>query len=559
MPSVNTPDLTAARDLLRSVFGYDDFRPYQAEIIANILARRDTLAVMPTGSGKSLCYQLPALLFDGLTVVVSPLIALMQDQVTQLQELGVPAAFLNSTLDYDSYLRTANRVRAGEIKLLYTSPETLVRPETRVLLDRSRVACLAIDEAHCISQWGHDFRPEYRQLLPVRQRYPAAVCVAFTATATQRVQADIKTTLGFRDENTFIASYNRENLFLEVRPRSNGPAQTLAFLEAHRDQSGIIYCSTRRGVDELAARLQAQGWPVLPYHAGMDDATRRHNQELFSRDKVPIMVATIAFGMGINKSNVRFVLHYNLPESLEHYYQEIGRAGRDGLRADCLLLYSRSDLITRSALIDGGAAAERPGRQARLQAMARYAEARECRRTPLLSYFGETSHPDACGFCDNCLAAKTEVETDRCHGRGAASFWRASSAPVRCSASAGSSTSCGGHAAPRRSAGATIGCPNTARARSTPRPSGGAWPTNSSGSGFWSKTWSTAACDSRPRARQRSLAPRYTCQQPPRGPPWPRRPSRPTTKRSSPACAPCAASWPTPPICRPTWCFPTAR
>ena len=402
--------LSSARDLLRSVFGYDDFRPYQADIIANILARRDTLAVMPTGSGKSLCYQLPALLFDGLTVVVSPLIALMQDQVTQLQELGVPAAFLNSTLDYDSYLQTANRVRAGEIKLLYTSPETLVRAETRVLLDRARVACLAIDEAHCISQWGHDFRPEYRQLLPVRQRYPAAVCIAFTATATQRVQADIKTTLGFRDENTFIASYNRENLYLEVRPRLNGPTQTIAFLEAHRDQSGIIYCSTRRGVDELAARLQAQGWPVLPYHAGMDDATRRHNQELFSRDKVPIMVATLAFGMGINKSNVRFVLHYNLPESLEHYYQEIGRAGRDGLRADCLLLYSRSDLITRSALIDGGAAVEQPGRRARLQAMARYAEARECRRPPLLSYFGETFHPDACGFCDNCLAARTEVE-----------------------------------------------------------------------------------------------------------------------------------------------------
>ncbi len=405
-----SPDLSKARALLRSVFGYDEFRPLQDRIIANILAHRDTLAVMPTGSGKSLCYQLPALLFDGLTVVVSPLIALMQDQVTQLHELGVPAAFLNSTLDYASYLQTANRVRTGEIKLLYTSPETLVRAETRVLLDHAQVACLAIDEAHCISQWGHDFRPDYRQLLPVRQRYPAAVCVAFTATATQRVQADIKTTLDFRAENTFIASYNRENLFLEVRPRANGPAQVTAFLEAHRDQSGIIYCSTRRGVDELAVRLKAQGWPVLPYHAGMDDATRRHNQELFSRDKVPIMVATIAFGMGINKSNVRFVLHYNLPESLEHYYQEIGRAGRDGLRADCLLLYSRSDLITRSALIDAGAASERPGRQARLQAMARYAEARECRRTPLLSYFGETFLPDACGFCDNCLAAKTEVE-----------------------------------------------------------------------------------------------------------------------------------------------------
>ena len=404
-----TPGLSAARGLLRSVFGYDDFRPLQAEIIANILARHDTLAVMPTGSGKSLCYQLPALLFDGLTVVVSPLIALMQDQVTQLHELGVPAAFLNSTLDYGDYLRTAGRARSGEIKLLYTSPETLVRPETRVLLDRARVACLAIDEAHCISQWGHDFRPEYRQLLPVRQRYPTAACVAFTATATERVQDDIKTILGFRAEDTFVASYNRENLFLAVARRHNGPAQVLAFLEAHRDQPGIIYCSTRRGVDELAARLQAQGWPALPYHAGLDDATRRRNQELFSRDKVSIMVATIAFGMGINKSNVRFVLHYNLPESLEHYCQEIGRAGRDGLRADCLLLFSQSDLVTRSVLIDEGAESERPGRQARLQAMVRYAEARDCRRTPLLAYFGETYAAGRCGFCDNCLAARSEV------------------------------------------------------------------------------------------------------------------------------------------------------
>ena len=364
---------------------------------------------MPTGSGKSLCYQLPALLFDGLTVVVSPLIALMQDQVAQLQELGVPAAFLNSTLDYDSYLRTAGRARSGEIKLLYTSPETLVRPETRVLLDRSAVACLAIDEAHCISQWGHDFRPEYRQLLPIRQRYPAAVCVAFTATATGRVQDDIKTILGFRDENTFTASYNRENLFLAVEPRRQGLAQVIGFLEGRREQSGIIYCSTRRGVDELAARLSDRGWPALPYHAGLDDGTRRRNQELFSRDKAPIIVATIAFGMGINKSNVRFVLHHNLPESLEHYYQEIGRAGRDGLRADCLLLFARADLGVRHQQIEEGAAAERPGRHARLQAMVRYAEATECRRVPLLAYFGETYESARCGFCDNCLAARAEA------------------------------------------------------------------------------------------------------------------------------------------------------
>ena len=409
--------LADAHRLLKTVFGYDAFRPLQAEIITNILARRDTLAIMPTGSGKSLCFQLPSLLFDGLTVVISPLISLMQDQVDQVAELGVPAAFLNSTLDYADYLATTRRVKAGEIKLLYTSPETLLRPETLVMLDRSRVDCLAIDEAHCISQLGHDFRPEYRQLLPVRTRYAAAVCVAFTATATPRVRRDIGESLGFRAEDAFIASFNRENLFLEVRSRTDGPAQTLAFLAAHRDQSGIIYCSTRRQVDALTAQLAAQGWPVLPYHAGLDAETSRRNQAEFSRDRVPIIVATIAFGMGINKSNVRFVLHYNLPESLEGYYQEIGRAGRDGLRADCLLLFSRADLGTIYQFIEEGAESERAGRHARLQAMVRYAEAEGCRRALLLDYFGETlpsttlmtRAEDGCGFCDTCLAAKGEV------------------------------------------------------------------------------------------------------------------------------------------------------
>ena len=364
---------------------------------------------MPTGSGKSLCYQLPALLFDKLTVVVSPLISLMQDQVMQLHELGAPAAFLNSTLDYPTYLRTAERARTGEIKLLYTSPETLLRPETLVLLERAGVACLTIDEAHCISQWGHDFRPEYRQLLPVRQRFPAAVCAAFTATATQRVQDDIRGILGFRSEDVFVASYNRENLFLEVRSRTDGLAQVLAFLETHRGQSGIIYCSTRRQVDGLAAHLAENGWPVLPYHAGLDAATRQRNQDEFSRDRVPIIVATIAFGMGINKSNVRFVLHYNLPDSLEQYYQEIGRSGRDGLRADCLLLMSRADLVHHNQHIDEGAPSERAGRQARLQAMVRYAEAADCRRAPLLTYFGEEPAAATCGFCDNCLSAAAET------------------------------------------------------------------------------------------------------------------------------------------------------
>lgn len=406
IPAVTSVDLTEARRLLKTVFGYDAFRPLQSEIIANILAGRDTLGVMPTGSGKSLCYQIPALLSPGLTVVISPLIALMQDQVMQLQDLGLPAAFLNSTVAYDDYVHTAARVRAGEIKLLYTSPETLLRPETLVLLDRAAVTCLTIDEAHCISQWGHDFRPEYRQLLPVRQRYPNAVCAAFTATATARVQTDIKATLGFRAEDTFIASYNRENLFLHVLPRTRGFAQVTAFLQQHPDQSGIIYCSTRKQVDELAEQLSAHGWPARPYHAGLDAAIRARHQELFARDQAPIIVATIAFGMGINKSNVRFVLHYNLPESLEQYYQEIGRAGRDGLRADCLLLFSRGDLAVRYQHIEEGAAHERPGRYARLQAMLRYAEATGCRRVPLLTYFGEEPAADKCGSCDNCLAAK---------------------------------------------------------------------------------------------------------------------------------------------------------
>ncbi len=388
--------------LLKSVFGHDDFWPLQAEIVDNVLARRDTLAVMPTGGGKSLCYQLPALLFDGLTLVISPLIALMQDQVDQLRALGVPAAFLNSTLDFRSYVETMNAVRAGQVKLLYTSPETLLRPETLVMLDQSRLDCLAIDEAHCISQWGHDFRPEYRQLLPVRQRYPKAVCLAFTATATERVRQDIAAQVGFAEANTFVASFNRPNLHLASRPRSDGLGQVLGFLDARRQQSGIIYCATRDTVDSLAARLVEAGWPAIPYHAGLDDATRRRNQRQFVRADVAIMVATIAFGMGINKPNVRFVVHFNLPKDIESYYQEIGRAGRDGLPADCLLLYGLKDVQTVQFFIDEGAPSQQAGATARLQAMLRYAQAGGCRRVPLLAYFGERFEEETCGACDNC-------------------------------------------------------------------------------------------------------------------------------------------------------------
>ncbi len=396
------PDIDGARDLLQTIFGYDAFWPLQEEIIANVLARRDTLVIMPTGGGKSLCYQLPALLFDGLTVVVSPLISLMQDQVTALQQVGVAAAFLNSALDFDSYQRITRQVRAGEIKLLYVAPETLLQARTLALLDRSQVQMIAIDEAHCISAWGHDFRPEYRQLLDVRQRYPRAVCMALTATATPRVQQDIQDILGFEEANAFVASFDRPNLHLAVQRRTDGLRQTLAFLQAHREQSGIIYCSTRRQVDTLSEQLRMLGWNALPYHAGMEKEDRRRHQQQFVRDDVPIMVATIAFGMGIDKSNVRFVLHYNLPQNIESYYQEIGRAGRDGLRADCLLLYNQSDLRTIRHFIAEGAESERAGRSQRLQAMADYAQTRACRRIPLLAYFGEQYQADACGMCDNC-------------------------------------------------------------------------------------------------------------------------------------------------------------
>jgi len=406
------PSMPTPASILKGIFGYDSFRPLQREVIENVLARRDTLAVMPTGGGKSLCYQIPALLFDGLTVVVSPLIALMKDQVEQLRAAGVPALFLNSSLQPEEYQANMGKVRRGEIKLLYVAPETLLTPRLFALLSDLKIDCLTIDEAHCISEWGHDFRPEYRQLAEVRQRFPQAVCLALTATATPRVRADIKSSLGFSQSNEFVASFNRENLFIEVQPKHDAALQAALFIERFKDQSGIIYCFTRKQVDELTHFLERRGHSVRPYHAGLEDDQRRINQEAFIRDHARIIVATIAFGMGINKPDVRFVLHYDLPKSIEGYYQEIGRAGRDGLPAHCLLLYSYSDAAKLKYFINQKKGIERRVAMQHLDAITRFAEDEiNCRRKPLLNYFGESYAIQNCRNCDNCNA-EVPAQTD---------------------------------------------------------------------------------------------------------------------------------------------------
>jgi ATP-dependent DNA helicase RecQ len=402
--------MSTPRSVLKSTFGFDSFRPHQLDVIDNILARHDSLAVMPTGGGKSLCYQIPALLFEGLTVVVSPLISLMKDQVEQLRDYGVPAVVLNSSIPRDEYQANMRAVQNCTTKLLYLAPETLLTPRILSLLSSTRVDMLTIDEAHCISEWGHDFRPEYRRMIEVRELLPNAVCLALTATATPRVREDIRSSLKFTSSNEIVASFNRDNLFIEVTPKRDALKQTELLLERFKDQSGIIYCFSRKQVDEIAAYLSQRGFSTRPYHAGLDDAERRKNQEAFIRDDVQIMVATIAFGMGINKPNVRFVIHYDLPKSIEGYYQEIGRAGRDGLPAHCLLLYSYADAAKQRYFIDQKEGDEQRVAALHLESMVRFAEGESnCRRKPLLAYFGEFLSILNCNNCDNCTSAPEET------------------------------------------------------------------------------------------------------------------------------------------------------
>ncbi len=395
-----------AQKILKDVFGFEGFWPLQEKIIDHVLRKKDSLVVMPTGGGKSLCYQIPGMLFEGMTIVVSPLISLMKDQVDQLREYGVPALFLNSTLSVAEYRENVTKLRGKLAKLLYLAPEALLAPRTLSLLSELVVDCIAIDEAHCISQWGHDFRPEYRQLAEVRTAFPDACCVALTATATPRVREDIRQCLKIDGRNEFIGSFNRPNLFLEVAPKEKPLDQVLDVLEWYPNESGIIYCATRRQTEELNATLRQNGYASLPYHAGLSEEERTENQERFRRDDCRIIVATIAFGMGINKSNVRFVIHYDLPGSIDNYYQEIGRAGRDGLPAHCLLLFGYGDLHKIQYFIGQKTEQEQRVAQILLSQLLGFAETDLCRRIPLLHYFGEPDVPERCGMCDNCRDGK---------------------------------------------------------------------------------------------------------------------------------------------------------
>jgi len=401
--------LDKAQNILKEVFGYENFISLQAEVIASILQGRDTLVIMPTGGGKSLCYQIPALIFENLTVVVSPLIALMKDQVRQLTEHGVAAVFLNSSLTADEYRANLSALQKKKVRLLYVAPETLLKEDMLRTLSGIGVDCLAIDEAHCISEWGHDFRPEYRQLIEVRRRFQQAVCVALTATATERVRMDIQQTLGVADGETFLASFDRTNLFLRIVPKIHADRQAYDFLEKHPEQSGIIYCATRKQVDSLADSLVAKGIAARPYHAGLDEKVRKRNQDRFVKDEIQIIVATIAFGMGIDKSNVRFVIHHDLPRNIESYYQEIGRAGRDGLAAECLLLFGYGDIYKIRHFIAQKSPSEQRVANLQLNTLLGMIESSACRRSPLLGYFGEHRTGD-CGACDNCTEEKAPRE-----------------------------------------------------------------------------------------------------------------------------------------------------
>jgi ATP-dependent DNA helicase RecQ len=401
-PRVPTADPLAQK--LKSVFGYDAFRPMQREIIETTLGGRDTFALLPTGGGKSLCFQLPALMGEGLTLVVSPLIALMKDQVSQLEAAGVEATFLNSSLGVKETKARLADLHQGRYRLLYAAPERLMLDHWKENLLAWNVRRIAIDEAHCISEWGHDFRPEYRRIASLRGMLPDIPVMALTATATERVRKDIIHHLQLRDPAVFVASFNRPNLSYRVIPKDQPIRQIVEFVRKRPMDGGIVYCATRATADRVAESLSERGFPAVPYHAGLTNSERAQNQELFIRDETRIVCATIAFGMGINKPNVRWVIHHDLPKNIEGYYQETGRGGRDGLPADCLLLFSAGDAAKQTHFIDEitNDHEQRVARE-QLRLMLHYAECSGCRRRELLEYFAESYSEPNCNSCDNCL------------------------------------------------------------------------------------------------------------------------------------------------------------
>jgi ATP-dependent DNA helicase RecQ len=400
-------------DVLSRWWGFDRLRPLQADAIRAALAGRDSLVVMPTGGGKSLCYQLPPLVSESTDVVISPLVALMKDQVDALEAIGYPAAAIHGGMSPEERAAVRDRLAAGELRLLFTAPERLVNSGLIDLLARVGVKRFAVDEAHCISQWGHDFRPEYRQMSVLRDHFPTASIHAFTATATPRVRDDIARQLNLRDPAMLVGTFDRPNLVYRVVPRTDRVAQTLTILGRHRGEASIVYCISRKETDQLAARLVAEGLLARPYHAGLNAKERHRTQEAFARETIDVVVATVAFGMGIDRSDVRLVLHTSLPKSLEAYQQETGRAGRDGLAAECLLLYSSADVFSWESLVRKSAAESDldPDEQERLiasqaehlHAMRRYAQAARCRHAALSEYFGQGYSAPSCGACDVCL------------------------------------------------------------------------------------------------------------------------------------------------------------
>ncbi len=400
-------------DCLKEYFGFDHFKGNQEAVIRNVLAGKDTFVLMPTGGGKSLCYQLPALMMEGVAIVISPLIALMKNQVDAMRTFSMEegiAHFLNSSLNKASVARVKEDVLAGKTKLLFFAPESLTKEDNVNFLRKIKISFYAIDEAHCISEWGHDFRPEYRRIRPIINEIGPAPLIALTATATPKVQMDIQKNLGMLDATVFKSSFNRPNLFYEVRSKTNATKEIIRYIKNHEGESGIIYCLSRKKVEELAELLAANNIKVAPYHAGMDAGTRAANQDKFLHEQVDVIVATIAFGMGIDKPDVRYVIHYDIPKSLEGYYQETGRAGRDGQGGHCIAFYSYKDIQKLEKFMQGKPLAEQEIGKLLLQETVSYAESSVCRRKTLLHYFGEEFEEDNCGCCDNCVNPKPRFE-----------------------------------------------------------------------------------------------------------------------------------------------------